>query len=123
MLKKDGAFLYDTMNRTFPSKLVMIKLFQEWQATSFMPPNLHYWKMFLTPDELRTHLAQAGLDLRDVRGLKPGLHPTILIVLLTGRKRGKLSHAELSRWVQFQQSENISFFYAGYAIPFQKPLE
>jgi 2-polyprenyl-6-hydroxyphenyl methylase / 3-demethylubiquinone-9 3-methyltransferase len=122
VLKKDGVFLYDTINRTFPSKLVMIKLFQEWQATSFMPPGLHDWKMFITPDELRAHLAQSGLDLRDVQGLKPSAHPLILIALLTGRKRGKFSHAEFSKRLQFQQSKDVSILYAGYAIPFQKSL-
>ncbi|MBV9710233.1 MAG: 3-demethylubiquinone-9 3-O-methyltransferase [Ktedonobacteraceae bacterium] len=120
VLKKGGIFLYDTINRTFPSRLVMIKLFQEWQATSFMPPNLHEWKMFITPGELRTHLRQAGLELRDVQGLKPSAHPLILLALLSQRKRGKLSQAEFGRRVQFQLSRDTSILYAGYAILVQK---
>lgn len=120
VLKRDVIFLYDTINRTFPSKLVMIKLFQEWQATSFMPPNLHDWKMFITPGELRVHHARAGLDLREVQGLKPSAHPLILIAFLSRRKRGKLSPVEFSKRMQFEQSKGISILYAGYAIAFQK---
>lgn len=122
VLKRDGVFLYDTINRIFPSKLVMIKLFQEWQATSFMPPNLHDWKMFITPGELRVHLARAGLDLREVQGLKPSAHPLILIALLARRKRGALSSVAFSKRMQFEQSKDISILYAGYVIPFQKSL-
>jgi hypothetical protein len=33
--------LIDTINRTLRSKLLMIKLFQDWKATAFMEPNLH----------------------------------------------------------------------------------
>ena len=54
VLKPGGVFLYDTINRTFPSKLVMIKLVQEWKSTSFMPPNLHDWNAFIKPRELLT---------------------------------------------------------------------
>lgn len=122
VLKKDGVFLYDTINRTFPSKLVMIKLFQEWHATSFMPPHLHDWKMFITPEELRTHLVQQGLELREVQGLKPGAHPLILIALLRQHKRGKLPLVEFSKRLQFQQSKDTSILYAGYAVPAQGSL-
>jgi 2-polyprenyl-6-hydroxyphenyl methylase/3-demethylubiquinone-9 3-methyltransferase len=119
VLKQDGAFLFDTINRTFPSKLVMIKLFQEWPATSFMPPDLHDWKLFITPKELRAQLAQQGLTLRAVRGLKPSPHPLILLALLRQRKRGNLSHAAFGQRVQFQQSKDTSILYAGYAVPAQ----
>jgi 2-polyprenyl-6-hydroxyphenyl methylase/3-demethylubiquinone-9 3-methyltransferase len=53
VLKKDGVFLYDTINQTLPSKLVMIKLFQEWSSTSFMPANTHGWNMFIKPRALQ----------------------------------------------------------------------
>ena len=36
----------------------MIKLFQEWRFTAWMPPNLHAWEKFITPDELRSVLAR-----------------------------------------------------------------
>ncbi len=33
-----GVFFFDTLNRTFLSKLVAIKIWQEWRTTAFMPP-------------------------------------------------------------------------------------
>jgi 2-polyprenyl-6-hydroxyphenyl methylase/3-demethylubiquinone-9 3-methyltransferase len=41
VLKPGGLYLFDTINRTRLSKLVMIKLSQEWAATAWMPPGLH----------------------------------------------------------------------------------
>ncbi len=120
VLKKDGIFLYDTINRTFPSKLVMLKLFQEWKATSIMPPNLHDWNMFIKPNELRVLMKRQGLELKEVQGLKPGTHPISLIGLLRQRKQGKMSLMEFSKRVQFQQSKDTSILYAGYAVPSQK---
>ena len=58
VLKKGGIFLYDTINQTLPSKLIMIKLFQEWKATSFMPPHLHDWNMFIKPRTLQALMIQ-----------------------------------------------------------------
>lgn len=118
VLKKDGIFFYDTINRTIPSKLVMIKLFQEWKATSFMPPNLHDWNMFIKPDELRALMKSQRLELREVQGLKPVANPVALISLLRKRKQGKLSFFEFSKRVQFQQSKDTSILYVGYAVPF-----
>jgi 2-polyprenyl-6-hydroxyphenyl methylase/3-demethylubiquinone-9 3-methyltransferase len=57
--KPGGIFFFDTLNRTFVSKLVAIKIFQEWQSTAFMPPRLHEWRMFIRPDELRRLLVRA----------------------------------------------------------------
>jgi 2-polyprenyl-6-hydroxyphenyl methylase/3-demethylubiquinone-9 3-methyltransferase len=41
VLTQEGVFLYDTINRTPLSKVLMSKLFQEWKLTCFMPPHLH----------------------------------------------------------------------------------
>ena len=52
VLRPGGVYMYDTINRTRRSKLVMIKLFQEWRSTALMEPNLHDWDMFIKPSEL-----------------------------------------------------------------------
>jgi 2-polyprenyl-6-hydroxyphenyl methylase/3-demethylubiquinone-9 3-methyltransferase len=39
VLKPGGLYLFDTINRTRLSKLVMIKLSQDWAATAWMPPH------------------------------------------------------------------------------------
>ena len=62
VLKKDGFFFYDTINRTFMSRIISIKLLQEWKATRVMPPNLHDWKLFIKPAELQAHMSAHRLE-------------------------------------------------------------
>ena len=40
VLKPGGHYLYDTINRTFRSKLAMIKMAQDWKSVSFAPKDL-----------------------------------------------------------------------------------
>jgi 2-polyprenyl-6-hydroxyphenyl methylase/3-demethylubiquinone-9 3-methyltransferase len=61
--KPAGVFLFDTLNRTFISKLVAIKIWQEWKSMAFMPPRLHEWRRFIRPEELKGLLVQAGFSL------------------------------------------------------------
>jgi 2-polyprenyl-6-hydroxyphenyl methylase / 3-demethylubiquinone-9 3-methyltransferase len=116
VLKQDGVFLYDTINRTFPSNLVMIKLVQEWKSTSFMPPNLHDWNAFIKPRELLALLMRYGLDNREITGLKPGTNPIAMTILMRKRKRGEISLYEMGSRMSFQQSKDTSILYMGYAI-------
>jgi 2-polyprenyl-6-hydroxyphenyl methylase/3-demethylubiquinone-9 3-methyltransferase len=62
VLKPGGLFLYDTLNRTLYSKLVAIKIWQEWKWFAFMPPNLHVWEMFIKPKELISLMDKNGLQ-------------------------------------------------------------
>jgi 2-polyprenyl-6-hydroxyphenyl methylase/3-demethylubiquinone-9 3-methyltransferase len=41
-----GIFVSDTINRSRRSRLVMVKLLQEWRLTARMPPNLHAWEQY-----------------------------------------------------------------------------
>jgi 2-polyprenyl-6-hydroxyphenyl methylase / 3-demethylubiquinone-9 3-methyltransferase len=52
VLEPGGVFLYDTVNRTRRSKLLMLKIAQHWSATAWAEPNLHDFDMFLRPEEL-----------------------------------------------------------------------
>ena len=116
VLKPGGTFLYDTINRTFPSKLVMIKLLQEWKSTSFMPPNLHDWSAFIKPRELLALMTRCGLDNRELTGLKPANNPLAMTILMRQRKRGKISLYDMGSRMRFQQSRDTSILYMGYAI-------
>lgn len=116
VLKPGGVFLYDTINRTFPSKLVMIKLLQEWEATSFMPANLHDWRAFIKPRELLALLKVNGLESREFTGLNPGANPLAMTILMRKRKRGKISLHEMGSRMSFRQSRSTSILYMGYAI-------
>ena len=115
VLKPGGVFLYDTINRTFQSWIVMIKLFQEWDSTSLMPPDLHDWNMFIKPGELLAKLAENGLENRDQTGLKSSANPLRAIRILRARKRGEISYLEAMRRIDLRESRDKSVLYAGYA--------
>ena len=77
VLKPGGVYMYDTINRTRRSKLVMIKLMQEWRSTALMEPNLHDWDMFIKPDELvAAHGARRTREPRHRRD-RPGAQPGV----------------------------------------------
>jgi 2-polyprenyl-6-hydroxyphenyl methylase/3-demethylubiquinone-9 3-methyltransferase len=115
VLRPGGAFLYDTINRTPQSWLIVIKLLQEWRWTALMPPRLHDWNMFIRPDELRRELEQHGLVPAGQTGLKPRANPLRLIRALRRRKRGLLSYAAAVREMNLGESPDLSVSYIGYA--------
>jgi 2-polyprenyl-6-hydroxyphenyl methylase/3-demethylubiquinone-9 3-methyltransferase len=114
VLRPGGVFIFDTINRTLPSTLVMIKLCQEWRATSFLPPRVHDWNMFVRPDELRELLALNGITPCDVTGMRPGTGALALVRTLRQRKRGELSHVEAGRRLQVAPSRLTTVHYMGY---------
>ena len=116
VLKTDGIFFYDTINRTFMSKLVTIKLLQEWKATSVMPPNIHDWNMFIKPRELQALMALYGLVQQEIAGLVPGINPLILINLLFKLKQGKLSFKEVASRIKLVKRNDTSNLFMGYAF-------
>src|SRR5712692_9720409 len=115
VLKAGGVYLYDTINRTPQSKLILIKLFQEWGWTSFMPPRLHDWEMFIRPSELARLLEQQGLRPGRVRGLKPRANPVTILRALRARKLGRLSYREAAERIDLGESPDTSVLYLGYA--------
>ncbi|HEY2934184.1 MAG TPA: bifunctional 2-polyprenyl-6-hydroxyphenol methylase/3-demethylubiquinol 3-O-methyltransferase UbiG [Acidobacteriota bacterium] len=116
VLKPGGIYFYDTINRTLQSKLVTIKLFQDWNWTSFMPPRLHDWNMYIKPEELRAVMARHNLENRGLTGMRPRISPLKLIRSLRRRKRGEISYAELGRRMQLKLDSNLSVMYVGYAV-------
>jgi 2-polyprenyl-6-hydroxyphenyl methylase/3-demethylubiquinone-9 3-methyltransferase len=115
-LRPGGIYLYDTINRTFRSKLIMIKLFQEWDWTSFMPPRMHDWQMFIKPAELCGLMGRYGLESRGLVGLKPSAHPIQVIRTLRKRKRGEITYTEAGRQMNLSVSKDTSVMYMGYGI-------
>jgi 2-polyprenyl-6-hydroxyphenyl methylase/3-demethylubiquinone-9 3-methyltransferase len=116
VLKPGGAYLYDTVNRTRRSRLVIIKLLQEWDATRCMEPHLHDWNMFIKPRELEEALRGNGLEPRDMIGLAPAVNPIALLSNLRRRRRGEITYAELGRRMRIRESRAMWGSYAGYAV-------
>jgi 2-polyprenyl-6-hydroxyphenyl methylase / 3-demethylubiquinone-9 3-methyltransferase len=116
ILKPGGIFLYDTINRTWRSKLVVIKLFQEWRWTSFMPPDLHDWSRFIKPRKLLRLLDRNGLRSRGMTGLGPAAGPLRVFRILRARKRGELTYVEAARRIDLRESGDTSIVYMGHAV-------
>jgi 2-polyprenyl-6-hydroxyphenyl methylase/3-demethylubiquinone-9 3-methyltransferase len=116
VLKPAGVYLYDTINRTARSRLVMIKLMQEWDATRCMEPDVHDWDMFIKPQELELTLRRHGLEPRGIVGLAPATNPLALVRALRRRRRGEITYADLGRQLKVHESRNTSISYAGHAV-------
>ncbi|HET8612941.1 MAG TPA: bifunctional 2-polyprenyl-6-hydroxyphenol methylase/3-demethylubiquinol 3-O-methyltransferase UbiG [Sphingomonas sp.] len=65
-LAPGGLLLMSTPNRTPLSRLALITL---GEGTGRIPRGTHDWAKFLTPEELGDHLAAAGLETIETRGL------------------------------------------------------
>ena len=116
VLKADGIFFYDTINRTFLSWLADIKLAQEWRRTSFMPPNLHDWRKFIKPRELVHCLQNHGLQNQNLKGMSPRANPLVSLSLFLKQKRGEITLTEMGKRIQFHESKDLFGSYMGYAL-------
>jgi len=59
VLKPGGFFCFDTINRTWQSRLVMIGLLED--LLGEIPRGIHDWRKFLTPDEVQGYMEAAGM--------------------------------------------------------------
>lgn len=116
VLKPRGAFFYDTINRTRVSRLVVIKLFQEWRWSRVMMPGTHDWGMFITPRELRTNMAWHGFVEQHVTGLRPRRRLPLILWNVWQKRRGRISYAELGRRLRLVPSRHTDVLYMGYGI-------
>lgn len=114
VLKPGGVFLYDTINRTWQSKLIMIKLAQEWSATAWAERGLHDFDMFIRPQELEAILEAAGLEVRGRIGFAPA-NPLGAVKVMWDRAHGKITYAEMGKRLRIRESRDTSSSYGGYA--------
>ncbi len=74
-LKPDGLMILSTPNRTARSRLLLV---EGAERLGMVPRGTHHWDDFITPDELRDLLADAGLNMGEPRGIawtpSKGLH-------------------------------------------------
>ncbi len=116
VLKPGGVFFFDTINRTFRSKLVAIKLAQDWRLTRLIPQDVHVWEKFIRPDELVIMMQKRGLSKCDLIGLSPAINPMTALNGLVRNKLGKMSFAELGTKLKLKRSNDLSISYMGYAL-------
>lgn len=116
VLKTGGIYLFDTVNRTLASKILGIKVMQEWRWTRITASPAHEWSMFIKPEELSRSLEEHGLQLIELVGLAPKANPLRIIGSFAQAKRGRITYGELSRRLKFGQVKNLSVSYMGYAF-------
>jgi 2-polyprenyl-6-hydroxyphenyl methylase / 3-demethylubiquinone-9 3-methyltransferase len=116
VLKPGGAFLFDTINRTLRSKLVAIKIAQDWRLTRLVPRNVHVWEKFIRPGELARMLDQHGMPQYELAGLSPSMNPFSAVSALARNKLGRMSFSELGSNLKLKQSSDLSISYMGYAL-------
>ena len=115
-LRPGGIYLFDTVNRTLASKLLVIKVMQEWRMTRAFDTSLHEYDMFIKPKELATTMERHGLRLHETVGLGPrAKNPSAIVLGFARAKRGQMSYGELSRKLDFGQTRTRWMSYMGYA--------
>jgi 2-polyprenyl-6-hydroxyphenyl methylase/3-demethylubiquinone-9 3-methyltransferase len=65
-LAPDGLLVMSTPNRTAMSRMLLVGAAE---ALGRIPRGTHDWDKFLTPDELRSVLEHAGMEVTDITGL------------------------------------------------------
>jgi 2-polyprenyl-6-hydroxyphenyl methylase / 3-demethylubiquinone-9 3-methyltransferase len=114
VLKPEGIFLFDTINRTLASKLA-IKVTQEWRLTRCIDSAIHEWTMFITPKELVVILGRHGLRIGEIVGLGSRSRKSLVLLNLIRANRGRISYGELSRRLDAGRIRSTSLSYMGYA--------
>jgi len=115
VMKPNGLFFYDTVNRTLISKVAVIKVAQEWRSTAFVAPGSHVWSRFIKPRELAAAMARQGLINREVRGIAPGANAIAYWLGLRRLAQGKMSCRELGSRLPLRETRGLSVSYMGYA--------
>ena len=116
VLMPNGIFFYDTLNRTFISKLVAIKIWQEWKRWAFMPPNLHVWEMFIKPAELKELFAKSGLEWKEYVGSSPNISIPKMLRYLRKRAKSEWTFEDLGKHFWLIESNDMNILYGGYAV-------
>lgn len=115
VMKPRGVFFFDTINRTWRSHLLAIKLAQDWAPTRLLPRNLHVWAQFIRPHELATSFERHGLTAHEFAGLSPAMNPFKALSSLVRLKLGRIDFGRLGQDIKLAKSNDLSLSYMGFA--------
>jgi 2-polyprenyl-6-hydroxyphenyl methylase/3-demethylubiquinone-9 3-methyltransferase len=110
------VFVYDTVNRTWRSWLVMVYLLQDLSWTRLASERPHDWRLFVRPGELHRALARHGLSNQETVGMGPSASLPRLLGLLRRCKLGEITPAEALRLSAVRLGPDTSVSYLGYAL-------
>ena len=114
-LKTGGLFFYDTVDRTLRSKIVLIKLWQDWHLAGSGHPNAHVWEKFIKPDELTAIMRPADLVPGDMKGMVSGKNPAALLWTLWRLRAGQIRGEAVAREFVLREADDLSISYMGWA--------
>ena len=103
VLRRGGRFVYDTVNRTWKSRLLLVWLPQN--VFHIAPPDTHEYARFIKPEELQMIMARHGLQNCETRGLALKRNP-----IAAG-----ISFARTRKLGGFQIGSDTGMSYVGYA--------
>ena len=116
VLRRGGVLLYDTINRTFASRIRSIIIAQEWKWTCYAPPNTHVWKMFIKPGKIAASFERHGLRPQDIVGTAPKGNPFQALRLIRQYSTGKITAADFGGCLDMTEGPVLSGSYMGYAL-------
>jgi 2-polyprenyl-6-hydroxyphenyl methylase/3-demethylubiquinone-9 3-methyltransferase len=113
-LKPGGVFLYDTVNRTAASWLVLIKIWQDWDLGGFAMPDMHVWEKFLKPGEVAELMRTAGLKPGGVTGITAARGLAAMLWGLWKLRRGALRGPAVAERFAMRESGDTGVSYMGW---------
>jgi len=116
VLKPGGLFFFDTINRTFLSWLLVIKVAQEWKSTAWEVPDTHEWKRFVKPSELASIMEANGLVMREIKGMGVGNGRWAIRKAIRQRAKGRITRYEMATRFGFGRTDKIGISYMGFAV-------
>ncbi|TCC61793.1 3-demethylubiquinone-9 3-O-methyltransferase [Kribbella pittospori] len=116
VLKPGGIYFFDTINRTVASKVVVIKVAQDWRLTKVIDTELHAWNMFIKPTELEEALRRHGLRLGEITGLGPRANKLAVLRSYLQARHGRITFGRLSELMDVGEVKTTGVSYMGYAI-------
>lgn len=105
VLKPNGLFIFHTFNRNLLAHFVIIKCV-EWLVKN-TPRHLHVIELFIKPKELASYCTQAGMDTKEMIGIKPVFSTVPLKNLFNGL---------VPETLRFEFTKSLLLSYMGYAI-------
>lgn len=116
VLKPGGVYLYETVNRTKLSWLIVIRLLQDWPPTRLLPSNLHAFEKLIRPGELERLMERHGIESRDLTGMWPDAGLVQIAWTAIQLKLWRITPAEAARRLALRTSPRTALSYAGYGI-------
>ncbi len=115
VLVPGGFFFFETVNRTLVSYLVVIFFMQNFPPTRVMPSNIHSWRHFIKPRELRRAMESVGLRQESIKGVMPGWGFVRNLPQLPKIVADKIDFRDLCALFRCHESIFKSLCYLGYA--------